>query len=618
MNSLRLANLLAYSLQILAIVAAGGLLSMLFRMRHPSAQLLYWQALLAVCLAIFVLQPRQRPAVPASTPAHAARIAVSPATAEVSAPGTVSMEGAALALLAAGAVLRALWLLLGLWRLRRYRVESEPLHPLPDSLEAARALIPVNVAVCLSEQTHGPVTFGFRNPAILLPADFLNLAPQVQQCIAVHEFLHVRRRDWLVSLVEEMVGVVLWFHPAVWWLLSQIRLAREQVVDREVVRLLEARDPYLNALLAIAGARARLDLAPAPLFLRRRHLAARVRSLLQEVSMSHKRMLASYVSITAALAVTGWFALLSFPLQGLPQADQATAYDPPGITVDPGGKLLPRRPVLYPSGALQKRIEGTVLLEVTLDAEGAVSDARVISGPEELRKAALQAVLTWRYAPDPSLPSRVQVSIDFRLPPPGALGLQSGAGVASPVIESIDVSALPEPARGRMLARLAPLQGQPLTAERMGEVRQAVADTELEAATHAGLMWKRNPETGNMSLVIAAGVPSVAPSAPPDFPPSGKQRIRVGGNVLAQKLIHMPEPEYPPLAQQARIQGLVRIAVLIGTDGRVRDMRVQSGHPLLIPAALAAVKEYAYHPTLLNGQPVDVVSLVDVNFLLPR
>ena len=81
-------------------------------------------------------------------------------------------------------------------------------------------------------------------------------------------------------------------------------------------------------------------------------------------------------------------------------------------------------------------------------------------------------------------------------------------------------------------------------------------------------------------------------------------------------LISKPDPEYPPLARQARFQGTVRFNVLIGVDGRVSNMTLISGHPLLAPAAQAAVREYVYQPTLLNGEPVQVVTQVDVNFTL--
>ena len=96
------------------------------------------------------------------------------------------------------------------------------------------------------------------------------------------------------------------------------------------------------------------------------------------------------------------------------------------------------------------------------------------------------------------------------------------------------------------------------------------------------------------------------------------QRIRVGGNVQAANLINQVRPVYPPLAKQARISGVVELSAIIGKDGRVQDLKVVRGHPLLVQAALDAVKNWVYRPTLLNGEPVEVSTTIDVNFTLSQ
>ena len=90
----------------------------------------------------------------------------------------------------------------------------------------------------------------------------------------------------------------------------------------------------------------------------------------------------------------------------------------------------------------------------------------------------------------------------------------------------------------------------------------------------------------------------------------------LGGQVEAAKLIYKPTPDYPPLAKMARIQGSVRLEAIIAKDGTIQDLKVLSGHPLLVKAALDAVKQWRYQPTLLNGEPVEVVTEIDVNFTL--
>jgi protein TonB len=119
---------------------------------------------------------------------------------------------------------------------------------------------------------------------------------------------------------------------------------------------------------------------------------------------------------------------------------------------------------------------------------------------------------------------------------------------------------------------------------------------------------------------ILGGIPSVAPPPPPPVEKKKEevklQRIRVGGNVQSAMLLRQTKPVYPPLARQARIQGTVKLQAIISRDGTIQQLQVQSGHPLLVPNALEAVKQWVYKPTLLNGEPVEVVTVIDVNFTL--
>lgn len=119
---------------------------------------------------------------------------------------------------------------------------------------------------------------------------------------------------------------------------------------------------------------------------------------------------------------------------------------------------------------------------------------------------------------------------------------------------------------------------------------------------------------------IIGSVPSAAPPPPPPPPPKPQtpSRIRVGGQVQAANLIKKVIPVYPPLAKQARIQGTVRFTAIIGKDGTIQNLQLVSGHPLLVPAATQAVKQWVYRPTLLNNEPVEVITQIDVNFTLSQ
>lgn len=129
---------------------------------------------------------------------------------------------------------------------------------------------------------------------------------------------------------------------------------------------------------------------------------------------------------------------------------------------------------------------------------------------------------------------------------------------------------------------------------------------------------------GIQGLPITSG-PAVAP--PPERPAERTKaaaaeklpdRIRVGGLVQAARLVSRVIPTYPALAKQAHVQGTVTLVAVIGCDGTVRSLRVMSGHPLLVRAALDAVSKWVYRPTLLNGEPVEVDTEIDVIFSLAQ
>lgn len=95
-------------------------------------------------------------------------------------------------------------------------------------------------------------------------------------------------------------------------------------------------------------------------------------------------------------------------------------------------------------------------------------------------------------------------------------------------------------------------------------------------------------------------------------------RVKAGGDVQAARILNRVLPVYPPLARQARVSGSVQLLGIIGRDGRVQQLQVISGHPLLVNAALDAVRQWIYRPTLLNGDPVEVVAPIEVKFILAQ
>jgi protein TonB len=118
---------------------------------------------------------------------------------------------------------------------------------------------------------------------------------------------------------------------------------------------------------------------------------------------------------------------------------------------------------------------------------------------------------------------------------------------------------------------------------------------------------------GSMGGVIGS-VLSGTPVAVPKI--ATPQRVRVSLGVSQGLLIRKVPPAYPPLARQARIQGVVVLQAQISKEGNIINLQLISGHPMLAPAAIEAVKQWKYKPYLLNGEPVEVDTQVQVNFTL--
>jgi TonB family protein len=602
-------NLVAYSLQIGLLVGVAALAPAALRLRSPRARLAYWHLLLVACLLLPVIRPWRRQVLVENVTFTSRVIAFAPSDAPAS--PSYSTAEIALAVILGGVAARLAWLATGFWKLGRYRRRSQPFRMSLPLMARADLRLAAGVA--------SPVTFGLRDPVILLPTRFPEFDPRAQEAILCHELLHVERRDWLVTVAEEVVRAAFWFHPAIWWLLGEIQLAREQAVDREVIERTQSKDEYLDALLAIAGARPQLDLAPAPLFLRKRHLKHRVVSILKEARMSKRSLFSALAASLCVLIAACWLVTNTFPLAAAPQAGS----DSPGVTVDVGGAaLLHRSPVVYPESARAKGVQGVVMLELTLDAAGNVADARAVSGPDELRKPALQSALNWHFARDVAGAKR-QVTIAFQPPPAGQQSepprVVRNIGVAftpdaaakrERTIKSINTTGLSDDARNELLSKLPVRVGATMTPDLLMASFKAVREYD----EHLNLTAAPTSDD-QVAVYISPNQGVITPSADTV---GDEKRIRVGGNVQSTKLIRQPRPTYPPEAKEARIQGKVQLMAVIAKDGTMKQLEVISGHPLLVPAALDAVKQWVYDTTLLNGEPVEVQTQIDVNFTLSQ
>jgi TonB family protein len=276
------------------------------------------------------------------------------------------------------------------------------------------------VRVLISAVADCPSVVGWIRPVVLLPAaTVLGLTPQQLEAVLAHELAHILRYDYLVNMLQTVAETLLFYHPAVWWASARIRQERELCCDDLAVGTCGDALCYARALTRLERLRVTtpslaLGSAGGPLLYRIQRLAG---------DAGWQRGPSKLPGILALSLGLMCFALNMQWARG--QQQDAPAQEPaavesvmpeePGVRVDLGGAgIIHRDEVEYPEAAIQKGVQGTVVVEATLDAAGVVSDARVLSGPPELRKAALQSVLQWHFTHDAAGSTR-QVRIAFQL-----------------------------------------------------------------------------------------------------------------------------------------------------------------------------------------------------------
>ncbi len=535
----------------------------------------YWRVILAVCILLPVLQDRQAPraAVAAAVAVVDTRVtplAIDPAAA---ASPMIPWSTAVLALLAAGAVIRLAWVGASLVRLRRLRRAGATAAQSEIHAEL-QEIIGAQCEIRYVDQLRQPVTFGLWRPIILLPSSLTRRSHDIQRAVLGHELFHVKRRDWGWLLAEQLVCAVLWFNPAIWWLVSRVHLAREIVVDELAVLATGRRRAYVEALLAFAD---ETSVAPVAAFGGRRQLFDRLVLLSKEAVMSSHRLVVTCAVMMAVVAAGSWQAMAAFPLTaGQTQTLRPNAPGPlesRAIPVTPEGPMPQRvnyEPPMYPVEARIAGARGSVILMITLDELGRVAEAR-----------RLRYTLTSTNPP-------VSVTLTGSNPDEEERFIVNGSTGQSDTVRSIAAAMTEAAIRSVQQWRYDPPAAGPISF-------QVAININGDAAAGA--------EQGT----LAAGTTRVGE-------PWAEGAIRVGGTIRTPKKILDVRPVYPAAASDAGVSGVVILETRIGTDGAIENARVLRSIPLLDQAALDAVMQWRFTPTLMNGQAVPVLMTVTVNF----
>ena len=665
-------NLLAWIAQCLIVAGAAHLLLALLRIRLPSIRYGWWQCVLVICLALPV-QPRQLPGNGATAPASASKTAPHAASDVAAVP--VSTEGAfgsvptgiewsavLVGVILAGAVLRFAWLAAGILRLRRLRGagEAASISPAHDGLQE---LIETGAEIRYVPVIGQPVTFGLRRPVVLLPRTLQDQPVSIQRAVIAHELWHVRRRDWVWILAEECLKAGLWFNPAIPFVIARIRASREEVVDELTILVTNSRRSYLEALLAYADEPPLFAAAP---FARRRHLFQRMMLISREAVMSSRRIALSGAAMTAGIVLSGWYGVSAFPLTGVPAASarrpavSAPEQQPPRdnrpgqarpassretdliklIAADPASASA--RKYYVELAELQLARGATAEAESTL--QGALAafpqDARMLSAAagfyvKQGNFERAMELLENSAATDPSNPSGhfmvatyywERAQKDQRLTPVekrtylnrGIEATDRALALNADYMEALTYKNI-------MLRMLANMETD--------TTRRAQMIAEADTLRNRAIELSKTRQASGDTMRHPGADHGMPPPPPPPPPPDwrdpnrvqmasedqsvdGQVPIRVGGGIRPPTKVKDVRPEYPPLAQSAKVTGVVILETTIDANGRVRSAKVLRSIPLLDQAALDAVYQWEFMPTLLNGVPTPVIMTVTVNFTL--
>jgi TonB family protein len=466
-----------------------------------------------------------------------------------------------------------------------------------------------------SEACTSPITVGAFRPVVILPEGWNEWPESQLNAVLAHEAEHASRRDPLVQWLALFNRAVFWFHPLAWWLSRRLSALAEEACDDAV--LAGGHDPmeYTECLLGLArsvresGAR----VSAVGMAMPGAYLPQRIRRIVAGVPaqrISRGRMI-SVAMVCAMVATVFTTCAIGYtrqqdapvPVQSVPVAETAPPAPLHSVTHHKADRVeLAQNAVTAPAGAGAQTFSGVVE-----DPNGAVvpnaavtlvnsdTTASLSTTADFLGRYTFQNIGAGTYSVTVNAPGfKHEVQNNIRVAAgeahyAGAMMLQLGA-----ISQTVSVVG----------SRSAPVAATGPIGNSLGD---ATALT-TKAAPPIGIPLDQNAERGQFVEQFRLPRDGVAGVARP---------IKVGGNVVAANLINPVKPVYPPELQRAGVQGTVKFEAILSKDGLATNIRViSSPDPGLTQAALDAVQQWRYKPTMLNGESVEVQTTIDVNFSL--
>jgi TonB family protein len=526
----------------------------------------------------------------------------------------------------AGVILFVGRLNVGLLVARRMRSAGTTAAPaeLQQVFEAVRRRLGIARAVRLmhSALVQAPTVIGWLRPVVLIPASCLTGLSTMQiEAVLAHELAHIRRHDYLVSVLQSVIETLLFYHPAVWWVSKQVRRERECCCDEMAVAVGGDRLAYARALSLLEERRSFYP--EVALGANGGVLKMRIKRLLGCKEDAAVSQFAAFTVLALIVALAGSYVVTVARAESGAVSHAARAASP--MDLEPAAPLN------------------------TLIAAPAVREYR-FKGPIEFAQAAapvappapLEPVLN---APPPPPPPPIEPTA----PPPAVLAAPGGpVRVSAAVVAGMALSK-PDPVYPAE-AKAAHVQGAVIL---HAIISKQGAIEKLEVISGNGMLvnsardavsqWTYKPYLLNgqpvevetsitVNYTFGDSTNVVGPVPPADEASNGVRQV--GGGVTGPVVIYQPEPEFTKEAKKAKVQGVVTVSLVVDEHGQPQNVHIVRGmgigpdgrpDPKLKKAArkaadgmnqsaVDAVKQYKFKPAMENGRPVAVYLNVEVNF----
>jgi TonB family protein len=416
-------------------------------------------------------------------------------------------------------------------------------------------------------------TWGVLRPCVLLPEDASNWSDDRLRVVLTHELAHIQRFDWPVQMIAELARAVYWFNPLFWFLCRCLRAESEPACDNIVLNSGIHANDYAVHLLELARTLRDSSKAWSPVLamsgppnLERRFVA------MLNPSLNRKPVGRTAVLVTSVFAL-----LVAVPLAAVRAGEE-----------------------IKPVAESSQIVPAPVVVSVTRAAEAPVAKApvkRAAPKPAPVQGLADGSLSGTVTDPTGAVIPGVTVTVSSRVVTQNAV---TETDVQTTVTNEVGAYTFPAltPGQYSLKALLPGFAG---------------FRTVVDIVRGQTFVQKITLSVGSIAQSVT--VTAVGQPRPESLP----RRVRVGGNVIAANLISQVKPVYPQSASDAGIQGVVHLHGLIGTDGTLVGLTpVGFANPDLTNAALDAVRQWRYKPTLLNNEPVQVITTIDVEFKLAQ